>query len=75
MWVLVEENRYRVNKGQHSMEDGIAWFDKQHRHEGRFCDYCRAKWVLNESYAAIKGVDHDGAFVKYEVHWTEIRTA
>jgi hypothetical protein len=51
------------------LKSGMKACDKDHDHAEKWCDYCGAKWKIEKNYA-IKRVDHDGAFVEYEV-WLE----
>ena len=77
MYVLVKTNKYHGTYVSivgivHDMQTGMVWFDTKHKHEGRFCDYCRGTWDI-DTWRAIKFVDHDGAGVYYEVRKVPVR--
>jgi hypothetical protein len=72
LWLVTSTNRHHGGRTPqiwglvNNAKDGMIWHEQKHKHEGGFCDFCRAEWV-DEGWRMIKKVDHDGATVHYEV--------
>lgn len=73
IFVRTATNYYRDKTGYMTVR-GVAKtlaaakkaFDRGHNC-GRFCDYCRAEWEDQANGAAVRKVDHDGAYVEYRI--------